>query len=80
MTGAQRHREATRVVELGRIAPVHAGARVDRHDERKVLLLKEDLQEQAIAYTLKTDYLFWPTRELTLDNALDDWRLISHQH
>ena len=49
-------------------------------DDAPVRLKTVDLQEQAIAYTLKTDYLFWPTRELTLDNALDDWRLISHQH
>jgi hypothetical protein len=49
-------------------------------DDAPVRLKTVDLQEQAIAYTLKTDYLFWPTRELKLDNTHDDWQLISHKH
>ena len=49
-------------------------------DDAPVRLKTVDLQEQAIAYTLKTDYLFWPTRELKLDNTQDDWQLISHKH
>ena len=45
-------------------------------DDAPVRLKTVDLQEQAIAYTLKTDYLFWPTRELKLDNTQDGRQLM----
>ena len=46
-------------------------------DGAAVRLKTVDLQEQAVAYTLKTDYLYWPTKQLVLEDPDHDWRIAS---
>ena len=45
---AQRHRDATRVIERVRITRAHRRARIDRDHERQVFLFQKHLEEESI--------------------------------